>query len=146
MFSIAQLAEGAPQCFEALGKLTQAPNPLSMVSAHHCVPPGSELPLIICPVLASLPEVAFVLPRTAGWIGPCRRKSRCKDPDVRVNLTYSKKSKESLGLRPSKGEGRETVTRDADRACIRAQIMESTIDHGREFRSRMRRQVFEEFW
>lgn len=61
LFSIAPLAEGAPQCFEALGKLTQAPNPLSMVSAHHYVPPGSELPLIICPVLSSLPEVAFVL-------------------------------------------------------------------------------------
>ena len=32
-----------------------------MVSVHHYVPPGSELPLIICPVLSSLPEVAFVL-------------------------------------------------------------------------------------
>ena len=107
---------------------------------------SSELPLIICPVLSSLPEAAFVLPRMAGWIGPCRRKSRCKDPDVRVNLTYSKKNREILGLKQSEGEGGETVTRDAVRACVRAQIMESTIDHGREFRSRMRRQVFEEFW
>ena len=82
----------------------------------------------------------------AGWIGPCRRKSRCKDPDVTVSLTYSKKSKEILGLKQNEGEWGETVTRDAARACIRAQIMESTIDHSREFRSRMRRQVFEEFW
>lgn len=63
-----------------------------------------------------------------------------------MSLTYSKKSKEILGLKQNEGEWGETVTRDAVRACIRAQIMESTIDHSREFRSRMRRQVFEEFW
>ena len=56
MFSIAQLAEGAPQCFEALGKLTQAPSSLSMVFVHHYVPPGSAAAAAVklfqlCPTL-----------------------------------------------------------------------------------------------
>ena len=63
-----------------------------------------------------------------------------------MNLTYSKKSKEILGLKQSEGDEGETVTREAVRACIRSQIMESATDHGREFRARMRRQVLEEFW
>ena len=63
---------------------------------------------------------------------PRQKEKQMQRPCGKCELDFLKEEQGSPRARTE--WGKETVTRDAVRVVVRAQIMESTIDHGEDFR------------
>ena len=72
----------------------------------------------------------------AGWIGPCRRKSRCKDPDVTNSEPDLLKEEQGNPRAETEWGG---VGRDSDQRC--SQSMHQGTDNGKHHRPQQRIQI-----